>query len=285
MGYLHIKNLYANIDILNFKECYCLEKIHGTSAHINWKSNKLSFFSGGATHSNFINIFNHENLENKFKELFMDKQVTIYGEAYGGKLQGMRETYGGNLKFIVFDVNIDGLWLDVPKAEKISLNFDLEFVDYIRCSTDLEILNQERDKPSTQAIRNGCGNNKLREGIVIRPIIELTKNNNERIISKHKRDEFKETATKREVSFEELKILKDAKEIAEEFVVPMRLNHILDKANNLNNIKDTKKVIDLMIEDIGREAKDEIIMTNAVKSEISKKTAQLFKQKISKIQE
>ena len=27
MGYLHIDNLYKNTTILNFKECYALEKI------------------------------------------------------------------------------------------------------------------------------------------------------------------------------------------------------------------------------------------------------------------
>jgi hypothetical protein len=30
MGYLHIDNLYKSQDILLFKRCYALEKIHGT---------------------------------------------------------------------------------------------------------------------------------------------------------------------------------------------------------------------------------------------------------------
>ena len=34
MAYMHIENLYRNQNILLFKQCYCLEKIHGTSA--NW---------------------------------------------------------------------------------------------------------------------------------------------------------------------------------------------------------------------------------------------------------
>lgn len=33
MGYLHIDNLYKNRDILLFRECWALEKVHGTSAH------------------------------------------------------------------------------------------------------------------------------------------------------------------------------------------------------------------------------------------------------------
>ena len=32
MGYLHIENLYKAQDILLFRECYALEKVHGTAA-------------------------------------------------------------------------------------------------------------------------------------------------------------------------------------------------------------------------------------------------------------
>ena len=34
MGYLEIKNLYADARVLGFKEVYALEKIHGTSANV-----------------------------------------------------------------------------------------------------------------------------------------------------------------------------------------------------------------------------------------------------------
>ncbi len=34
MGYLHIDNLYKNQTIRLFRECYALEKVHGTSAHV-----------------------------------------------------------------------------------------------------------------------------------------------------------------------------------------------------------------------------------------------------------
>ena len=36
MSYMHIDNLYKNQDILLFKECYALEKIHGTSAGLEF---------------------------------------------------------------------------------------------------------------------------------------------------------------------------------------------------------------------------------------------------------
>lgn len=283
MGYLHIDNLYKNTEILLFKECYALEKIHGSSAHLQWKDDKIIFFSGGEKHETFKKIFDEEFLTNKFKELFEGINITIFGEVYGGKCQGMSETYGKEMKFVVFDVKVGGNWLDVPNAENVAKKLNLEFVDYVKVATDLELLNAERDKDSTQAIRNGCGEGKLREGVVLRPLIEVTKNNGDRIIVKHKRDEFLETKTKREVNPEQLKILEDAKAIAEEWVTPMRLNHVLDKLGNPTEIEKTGIVIKAMIEDVTREAKGEIKESKQAMQFIGKKTAELYKRRVSKI--
>lgn len=53
MGYMHIDNLYKNKDILLLKECYALEKVHGTSAYVIWNGTELRFFSGGASYEQF----------------------------------------------------------------------------------------------------------------------------------------------------------------------------------------------------------------------------------------
>lgn len=281
MGYLHIDNLYKNIEIMSFKECYALEKIHGTSAHICWIDEKVILFSGGEKHEKFSKLFNEDKLGNKFKELF-DCDVVIYGEAYGGKCQGMSETYGKELKFVVFDVKVGDNWLDVPIAFDVTRKLGLEFVSYNKIKTTLTAIDKQRDLPSMQAFRNGIEEDKLREGVVLRPLIELKKNNGNRIIVKHKRDEFKETKTKREVNPEKLKVLEDATKIAEEWVTPMRLNHVLDKLGNPTDIIETRNVIKAMVEDVFREAEGEIIKSKEVGSAISKKVAMLYKNKISK---
>lgn len=283
MGYMHIDNLYKNVDIMNFKECYALEKIHGTSAHISWKENVLTFFSGGEKHAKFLELFNEEEMTEYFKEHFTDIDITLFGEAYGGKCQGMSETYGKELKFIVFDVKIGEAWLNVSNAEDVTNNMGLEFVDYVKCNTDLVTLNYYRDLPSSQAIRNDMGEDKLREGIVLRPLEEYSDKRGNRVIVKHKRDEFKETATKREVDPEKLILIEKANEIAKEWVTPMRLNHILDKADFEPIIENTRKVIGLMLEDVYREAKDEIIESVASDKAIGRLTAQLYKKHTSKI--
>jgi hypothetical protein len=282
MGYLHIDNLYKNQTILMFKECYALEKIHGTSAHISYNGveQKLNFFSGGESYEKFVSIFNVDFLLKKFIESFGESKVVIFGEAYGGKQHGMSATYGKTLKFIGFDVRINECWLNVPNVEDVCNSLGIEFVDYIKVSTDLDVLNAERDKQSIQAIRNGCGEGKLREGVVLKPLIEVTTNNGNRIIVKHKRDEFKETKTPREVSPKALKIMEDAKAIAEEYVTEMRLKHVLDKLPQEINVESTKLVIDAMIEDVYREAKGEIVESKEVIKFIGSKTALMFKNKL-----
>lgn len=282
MGYLHISNLYKEQTILLFKECYAMEKIHGTSAHIGWKYNekKMYFFAGGESHEKFLALFNHDELRAKFQGMFPDIDVVIFGEAYGGKQQGMSHTYGKDLKFIVFDVKVGDNWLNVPNAEDVAHKLGLEFVHYAKIPTDLEALNQHRDFSSVQAYRNGCGDDKKREGIVLRPLIEMRTNNGDRVICKYKPDEFNETKTKREVSPEQLQVLEDAKAIAEEWVTPMRLEHVLQKFPADVNMESMGEIIKAMIEDVNREAKGEIVESKEVNKAIGGKAVQLFKQKL-----
>ena len=288
MAYLDIDNLYKNQDILLFKECYCLEKIHGTSAHIAWKDNQVRFFSGGAKHENFVALFDVDFLKGEFEKTGL-LEVVIYGEAYGGKEQGMKATYGDKLRFVVFDVKIGHSWLDVPKAESFVCPFGLELVHYVKTSTKLEDLDAQRDAPSVQAVRNGMGESTdrkgfcppIREGVILRPLIEVRKNNNARIIAKHKREEFSETNTVRSVNPEKLKVLDKAKEIASEWVTEQRLTNILSHIKEEDRqMENAGEIIKLMVEDIEREGKDEIDWSKDARKAISRETALMFKNRL-----
>lgn len=281
-----------------------MEKIHGTSAHIAWiknspestdpRSHTLSFYSGGEKHESFVTLFNGDLLSSLLDSLDQD-DILIYGEAYGGKCQAMSHTYGDELKFVVFDVRMNGNWLDVPLAETLAKYLKLEFVDYVRIPAKLENLDAERDKPSTQAIRNGMGNDRPREGIVIRPIRECVDERGNRIIAKHKQARFSETKTPREVKPERAKVMAEAKAIAKEWVTEQRLSHILNAAQALINaasginqsckelnIEDTGDIIKMMIEDVEREAKGEIVEGPDVKTAIGKQTAWLYHEWLAK---
>lgn len=279
MGYMHIDNLYKNQDVLMFREAYALEKIHGTSAHVAYGPGGLTFFSGGATHEHFVTIFDRDSLAARMAEV--GKPVKVYGEAYGGKMQRMGDTYGKTLRFVAFDVEIDGGFLDVPRAEKFVLSLGLEFVHYRKVSTDLASLDAERDADSVQAIRNGCGAGKLREGVVLRPLVEVRKNNGARIIAKHKREVFRETKGPRPVDAAQLAVLSDAQAIAEEWATEERLTHVLDAFPGAG-MEHTKDIIAAMIEDVEREGEGEIVTGKEARRAIGCATVALFKGRLER---
>ena len=284
MGYAHIENLYANQEVLIFKQVYCLEKIHGTSAHISWKkredSHELRFFSGGCSHESFKNLFDEEALKTKLVDI---DRVVIYGEAYGGKIQKMSGVYGKELKFVAFDVEMDTHFLSVPQASEFVKDLGLEFVYFELVEATVEKLNELRDRDSDQAIRNGLGPGIKGEGIVIRPAFEATKNNGERICAKHKRDEFRETKSPRVVDDpSKLLVLEEAEAIANEWVVEERLSHILDKIPN-HRVENIPAILSNMVEDVLREGSKEIVWSREVEKAIRTKTAKMYLKRLKEI--
>ncbi len=280
MGYAHIANLYKDQTILLFRRCYALEKIHGTSANVMWRDGQLHFHAGGETHKNFVALFDAEVLKAGF-EAMGHPEVVIHGEAYGGKQQQQSHRYGKQLRFIAFDVRVGDHWLDVPNAKQVVERLGLEFVHYEEVDTDIESLNVQRDAPSVQAKRNGIEGDQTREGVVLRPLREFRDTNGDRVISKHKNDIERETKTVRDAAVDpaKLQVLANAQAIADEWVTPTRLQHVLDKLPGAG-IEDTPKVIAAMIEDVIREGKGEIVDSKDARRAIGTLTARLFKQHV-----
>jgi hypothetical protein len=71
-----------------------------------------------------------------------------------GAQQGMAGTYGPHLKFVAFDVMVNDKWQNVSEAADYCKNY-LKLVS---------TLDAERDQESVQAIKNGMGHGKKREG-------------------------------------------------------------------------------------------------------------------------
>lgn len=288
MGYAHINNLYKDTRMLMFKHCYFMEKVHGTSANLRWTGTKIQLFSGGASGPAFEKLFDLPTLAAKFFELFNETPVCVYGEAYGGREQGMSLTYGKELKFIVFDVQIGESWLDVPSADDVAQKLGLEFVPYMLIDATVDKMNEARDLPSQVAMRRGCANTTdkygfcppISEGAVFRPMYKVYGESGERLVCKHKRDEFKERGKTPDVSEEKLKVLADAEAIATEWVVPMRLTHVLDKLGNPNDYSAIPSIIEAMLEDVFREAAGEVVDSKEARKAIGTKTVSLYKKLI-----
>jgi len=305
MGYRKIPNLYKDNRIFDFKDCYALEKIHGSSAHVTitrkrelmlgclqknaTMNDEVNYFCGGCNAIVFKEIFDTQKILELFEENFpkeaKDGEHTIqfYGEGYGGKMQKMSGTYGPDLKFIVFEVLLNNQILKVPQGEKLAKKFGLEFVSYKMLKNfTVEDLNTQRDAESVQAIRNGMGTGKTSEGIVIRTINELNDYYGHTIITKHKSEKFSELKTPRKVTRtpQELAVIREAKLIAEEWCTPMRLEHILQKYPKLPDMTETGNIIKTMQQDIYTEGKGEIVECRDTLGAIARKTARLFKEKL-----
>lgn len=298
MGYRKITNLQIDHPLFQFKEVYACEKIHGTSTHISFTKEgeewKTRVFSGGIKYPDFIFML---NVKYKLQEIpalltnLTDSQtrsVTIYGEGYGGRCQNMGDVYGPT-NFVAFEVSkvvqrpegAKEIWLDVPRAERFVKALGLPFVFYEKGPATPEWLDAQRNRPSEQAKRNGMGDDKIGEGIVVRPPMELYDDQGGRLLAKYKREGFRETTTARPLTEAEIKVLKDAEEIANEWVVEERLNHVLSalvaKGHSQLTIRDTRLVMDAMVEDVSLEAVGKIEWSEAAGWAIGKRAAELFK--------
>ncbi len=283
MGYQHIDNLYKDPRILAFRTVYALEKIHGTSAHLHWVDGTLTYFSGGVKHPTFVNLFDEANLIRRFAEIG-HPNVIVYGEAYGGKCQGMKDVYGPDLKFVAFEVKVGDSWLAVPDADQVVVGLGLEFVSYLECSTDIADIDAARDEISVQAGRNGMGDHP-REGVVLRPLFEVTLNNGKRLVAKHKTEAYQERKKQPKVG-ETSPVLIAAKAIAQEWVTPMRLTHVLDFLTVdgvAPGMERTKDVILTMLADVEREATGEIEMSKPARKAIGSRTAQMLKARLQEM--
>ena len=277
---MHIDNLYKPEAqrILEFKWVWVLEKIHGTSAHISFKDDRISFSAGGSDHEAFVKLFDPDGLMTAFQELG-HPAITIFGEAYGGKINRMSKVYGPAIRFVAFEVQIGESWLSPPNAQDVCNKLKLDFVAFERCSTDIGELTKLRDSPSAQAWRLDMGEHP-REGIVLHPPFEVRLNNNERLIAKYKTEAYQERTKEPRVG-EAPNQLTDAEAIAQEWVTPNRLEHVLQTLQSegvdVSGLEARRYVIQRMSEDVEREGKGEVEFSRMTKTAVGRHTARLFK--------
>lgn len=289
MGYMKIVHLYKCKDIFQFKEICATEKIHGTSTYVCLKDGELKFHCGGETQKTFDPLFDKNFLLSELTAISLEngwQNIKIHGEAYGGKQQGMSKTYGDKLKFICFDIRIADKFLNVLDAEKMAIRLKLEFVAYEIGPCTVDFLEEQCHKESVQAIRNGCGENKTREGIVCRPLVESLLSDGTRAICKHINPPFRETKNPRPFN-EKLITFTEAHEVANEWVTENRLNHVSSKFlhkkdNKIIERTDISILVDAMVEDIKIEATTEIVWSPAIIKAVRSTSGLLINQLIKK---
>ncbi len=267
--------------ILSHPRCYATEKVDGCPAAVRWLDGHVHLSPGASGTELFRAIFDVQSLTAAFRAL-ASPRVVVYGEAYGGRQQGLSARYGRDLRFVAFDVHIGDEILPVPAADAlVRLHIGLDHVPWVETSTDLAALNALRDAPSELAARIGMGH-QLREGIVLRPLTEgHASDPGPRVIAKHRGAHTSETRTVREVHVEARVAYQKADDYALEWVTEERLRHVATRVQahlgrELTR-NDTGHVVASMLRDVRSEAPEDEVPTGAeVDKALKRRTAALY---------
>lgn len=165
------------------------EKVDGTNIRVIWDGYRVSF--AGRTDKATIQthllkrleeLFGGEDKEEIFEQNFGKKEVILFGEGFGEKIQKGGELYG-SVDFILFDVWI-GMWLKRDDVEDIARKFGVESVPAVGFGSLKTAVDFIKKHPKS-VLRNA-----EMEGIVCRPFCELLDRRGERIIVKVKCRDF-----------------------------------------------------------------------------------------------
>lgn len=166
------------------------EKIDGTNIRIMWDGENVTF--GGKTdraelHKDLVARLEELFLpkKNLFAEKFGEKQVCFYGEGYGAGIQKGGK-YQENKDFVMFDIKIDKTWLLHGDIVGIADAFGIKTVPIV-AKGDLSFLVDT----VKQGLKSEWGDF-IAEGIVCKPIVELSNRFGERIIIKIKDRDFRD---------------------------------------------------------------------------------------------
>lgn len=175
------------------------EKIDGTNIRVHWDGHKIEF--GGRTERASIpvhlmnklnDIFSNVETEELFEQMFGEKDVILFGEGYGAKIQKVGASYRPDVGFILFDIMINGMYLARRDVEQISTSLGLEVVPIILEATIPEAVEFVKTKP-----KSTIGHAPM-EGVVGRPKVELFDRTGKRLIVKIKACDFETPNTTNE---------------------------------------------------------------------------------------
>ena len=167
------------------------EKIDGTNIRIMWDGHKITY--GGRTEranipthlmDKLLELFDNEETEQLFEQIFGEKEVILFGEGYGTKIQAVGGLYRPDVSFILFDVMINGNYQSREMVEMAAKQFDLEIVPIILEGTIDEGIAYVKTKPMSTIGKAPM------EGLVGRPKFELQDRCGNRLIVKIKVRDF-----------------------------------------------------------------------------------------------
>ena len=192
-----VLNDYRNPTIAYLKDNMWLftEKVDGTNIRIHWDGHKVEF--GGRTDKaqipgpllNKLNeMFVTTEAEELFEQTWGDKDVILFGEGYGPKIQNGGD-YRSDVSFILFDVLVGNNYQEREWVEKTAQMFNIDVVPIVLTGTIQDGIDYVMKHPQSTM------GTAMMEGVVGRPMIELRDRRGERVIVKIKWEDFKYFAT------------------------------------------------------------------------------------------
>ena len=166
-------------------------QIHGKSENASIPSILMDTMKTILTEEKLAEVFPIKYDENGNEVPFM---VRIYGEGYGAKIQKCGGSYikGGN-DFRVFDIKINGFWLDWDNVVDITNKLGLKTVESFG-----EMTLEEAEQMVIVGFKSPIAENKElnAEGLVLRPTVQLFNRKNERIMVKIKTCDYRKLGIK-----------------------------------------------------------------------------------------
>ena len=167
------------------------EKIDGTNIRIHWDGHNVEI--GGRSDRAQIPkhlmdylsaTFLTTEVEELFEQTYGEKDVILFGEGYGAKIQNGGE-YRSDVSFILFDVLIGDNWQSREWVEATAKMFGIDVVPIVLEGTigdGIDYVMQHNNSTIGKAVM---------EGVVGRPKVEMKDRLGNRIIVKIKWKDFK----------------------------------------------------------------------------------------------
>ena len=190
-----IPGKFRNETVEFLKDCVWewSEKVDGTNIRVFWDGHSITF--GGRTEkaqipANLVNrlneLFGGETNAQIFEQKFGEREVILFGEGYGNKIQSAGKFYNPDgVDFILFDVLIHDNYQPRETVNGIAKSFGIKTVPIVGEGTIDEAVQYVKGHPNST-----LGNVEM-EGLVCRPKVELRDRAGNRLIAKIKYRDFK----------------------------------------------------------------------------------------------
>lgn len=192
-----IEGKFRNKAVEFLKDCQWnwTEKIDGTNIRVIWDGHKVSF--RGRTDAAQIPIdlvdklneyFGGTTNEEIFEQMFGEKEIVLYGEGYGNKIQAAGKSYlPESVDFILFDVRCCDRYWDRSCVDGVARSFGCRSIPTVLTGTIKDAIEYIKTRPASTI---SFDKTLVMEGVVGTPLVPLLDSSGGRIITKVKVCDF-----------------------------------------------------------------------------------------------